>query len=149
MKTVLVITSAMLFATPSVAQQSRPSWTGSEVAATAQPLRVRDLDDVARSRGVPVRREPGRPYGYRPPRSIYVDPYGNVTTFAGQTPYWMQPQPRPYGHDGATPAERAYYGGPQQSYQQAQPQYAPSPSIGGPATASSALSQAAKAYDGR
>lgn len=127
----------LLASIPATAQQ----WTGRDIAATAQPLTVVDLSARARPQGsgerVVVERG-GRDIGFRPPRSIYVDPYGRVTTFVGEPPYWMRGQS--YEQRGYAPEERRYYG---LQTQQAQPQSSPCVGGSGPATASSAIAQAA------
>jgi len=139
MRTTAIAAASFLLATvtPAGAQQA-PSWTGRDVAATAQPLTVTDLSTSAQRRGERVvPREPGRDIGFRPPRSIYVDPYGNVTTFAGSPPVWLSGPT--YESRGYTPEERRFYGqSPQPHVQQRSPC-----AIAGPATASSAIAQAA------
>ena len=140
MRTTILAGMALLLSTGIAAHaQQGPTWTGRDVAATAQPLTVVDLSASAQRRGERVvTRDSGRDIGFRPPRSIYVDPYGNVTTFAGAVPYWAQGQS--YETRGYTPEERRFYG--QQPQQQVQQQ---SPCVvgSGPATASSAIAQAA------
>lgn len=122
------------------AQQARTTWTGRDIAATAAPITVREIPASKRTRDAarPVR---GNPYGFRPPRSLYVDPYGNVTVWTGSTPYWMRGPVQ--GYDPSTPAEREYYSGG--GRQQPQPQQAPCTYSGGPATAASAIASAASA----
>ena len=140
MRTIILAGMAILLSTGIAAHaQQAPAWTGRDVAATAQPLTVVDLSSSAQRRGERVvTRDSGRDIGFRPPRSIYVDPYGNVTTFAGSVPYWARGQS--YETRGYTPEERRYYGEPSQ-----QPTQRSSPCVmgSGPATASSAIAQAA------
>lgn len=138
MRTTVIAAATILLATAaSAGAQQAPSWTGRDVAATAQPLTVTDLSSSAQRRGERVvTRESGRDIGFRPPRSIYVDPYGNVTTFVGSPPAWLSGQT--YETRGYTPEERRFYGQP------VQPQTQQSPcAVGGPATAASAIAQAA------
>lgn len=139
MRTTILAAATLLLATASAAgAQQAPTWTGRDIAATAQPLTSTDLTTSAQRRGERVvTRDSGRDIGFRPPRSIYVDPYGNVTTFVGSPPAWLQGQS--YEARGYTPAERQFYG--QNPLPQAQQQ---SPCVtSGPATASSAIAQAA------
>jgi hypothetical protein len=126
--------------TPAAAQnQDRPSWYGREVASTARPIRTVTPEVVERERG---RRVGGRQDGWRPQRSLYLDPYGNVTVWAGDPPYWLRPfagaQDYPTGYQGQVPAQRVY--GSQSQRQ------TPCASSGGPATAGSAIASAPGAF---
>lgn len=123
---------------PAFAQS--PSWTGRDIAATALPLTTSD-PSVRTSREPSGRVVRGRDIGIRTPRTIYVDPYGSVTTYSGAPPYWM----RGWSYDvvPSTPYWR------EEARRQAP---APAPQVrspcvysGGPATAASAIAQAASA----
>jgi hypothetical protein len=134
-----ILAAATSVSIPAQAQQATSTWTGRDIAATAAPITVREIPSVRqREAARPVR---GNPYGFRPPRSLYVDPYGNVTVWTGSTPYWMRGTVQ--GYDPSTPAERAYYsGGNRQPQVQ---QQVPCTYSGGPATAASAIASAASA----
>lgn len=100
----LIIAPLLAFAPVSAAlAQSSTNWTGREIAATAQEIPVRDLSGRERT-GTVYRDgngfEPTRPNGrrdrvrgYVPQRSLYVDPFGNVTVWVGQPPQFLTGQP--------------------------------------------------------
>lgn len=144
MKTIILAAAsalAVLFTTaPAAAQdQQRPSWYGRETASTARPIRTVTPQAVEQERVRPVR---GRQDGWRPQRSLYLDPYGNVTVWAGDAPYWLRSdqggQNQSYGYQGQVPAQGNQRYGPSNRSGCA--------SSGGPATAGSAIASAPGAF---
>lgn len=134
MRTALLPALALLAAFPASAQ----TWYGRDIAASAEPIRTVGPENrdarTERGRDVRVLRD-----GWRPQRNLYVDPYGRVTVWAGEPPFWSAGPMR--GYDPSTPDERAYYGErPQRPVQD--PCAA---GLGGAASASAAINSAASA----
>lgn len=134
MRNVILACAIATIACPAAAQ----TWYGRDIAASAEPIRTAEPQ-----RGRP--QEPGRNVqarrdGWRPQRSILVDPWGRVTVWAGAPPFWAAGNQN--GYDASTPDERAYYAGRQQVRPQADPCAS---GIGGAASASAAIGAAASA----
>lgn len=120
-------------------QWQNGTWYGRESASTAEPIRTVTPRAQPQERGRPVE---GRRWGWRPQRSIYLDPVGNVTVWVGDAPYWMRTYQRP------EPYVRPQYAYPSGGYGQragavSSPACSPS---SGPATADAAIAAAPGAF---
>ncbi len=98
-----MIAMAMVAVVPGVAFSQTQVWSGRDLAANAEPIRVTTPKANA-SVAQKARGNGGREYPYRPPRAIYFNPFGQVTVWSGEAPEWVQQHVDAY--EFATPAER-------------------------------------------
>lgn len=133
-----MIALGMVAVVPGVAFSQTQVWSGRDLAANAESIRVITPKANA-SVAQKARRHGGRDYPYRPPRAIYVNPFGQVTVWSGEAPEWVQRHVGAY--EPATPAER------KASMKNSRTKVLPGScgSSSGPATASAAIAAAVHA----
>ena len=136
LKATLLLAATVL--SPAASAQSGRTWYGREIAATAEPIRTVTPTAEPQPRGRVVR---GRQWGWRPQRSILLDPLGNVTVWAGEPPYWMRPYQRPQANVRPETGDGSY--GSQRAGSVISPACSPS---SGPATAGAAIAAAPGAF---